>query len=108
VPSRVKGRKRNREVDKPLSGLNVDDLFRKEKRTKIHPDNAIPEFKQALKSSQGSSLTSCLTMTSFTLFFWVMGVGVSAAAVGLGLGRSALGSQQIPREYCFWPCGTFL
>lgn len=48
VPPKVKGRKRNREMDKPLSGLNVEDLFRKEKRTKINPENAIPEFKQAL------------------------------------------------------------
>ncbi len=48
VPPKLKGRKRNREMDKPLSGLNVEDLFRKEKRTKIDPENAIPEFKQAL------------------------------------------------------------
>jgi len=48
VPPKVKGRKRNREMDKPLSGLNVEDLFRKEKRTKIEAENAIPEFKQAL------------------------------------------------------------
>jgi ATP-dependent DNA helicase 2 subunit 2 len=48
VPPKAKGRKRNREMDKPLSGLNVEDLFRKEKRTKIDPENAIPEFRQAL------------------------------------------------------------
>jgi ATP-dependent DNA helicase 2 subunit 2 len=48
VPPKVKGRKRNREMDKPLSGLNVEDLFKKEKRTKIDPENSIPEFKQAL------------------------------------------------------------
>ena len=48
VPPKVKGRKRNREMDKPLSGLNLEDLFRKEKKTKIDPDNPIPEFKQAL------------------------------------------------------------
>jgi ATP-dependent DNA helicase 2 subunit 2 len=48
VPPKVKGRKRNREMDKPLSGLNVEDLFKTEKRTKIDPENAIPEFKQTL------------------------------------------------------------
>lgn len=49
VPPKVKGRKRNREVDKPLSGLNVEDLFRQQpKRVKISPENAIPEFKQML------------------------------------------------------------
>jgi hypothetical protein len=64
--------------------------------------------REGRESSRGSSITSCLTMTSFTLFFRVMGVGVSAAAAGLGLGGSALGSQQIPREYCLRPCGIFL
>lgn len=52
VPPKVKGRKRNREIDKPLSGLNVDDLLRKEKRTKISADNPIPEFKQTLAMAE--------------------------------------------------------
>lgn len=53
VPARVKGRKRNRDVDKPLSGLNVDDLFRQQpKRIKISPENAIPEFKQMLARAE--------------------------------------------------------
>ena len=53
VPPKVKGRKRNREVDKPLSGLNVDDLFRQQpRRVKISPDNAIPEFKQMLDRAE--------------------------------------------------------
>jgi ATP-dependent DNA helicase 2 subunit 2 len=46
VPARAKGRRRYRETEKPLSGLNVADLFRTEKRDDISPDNAIPEFKQ--------------------------------------------------------------
>ena len=46
VPPKVKGRKRYRDVEKPISGLDVEELFRKEKRTKISPDNAVPEFKQ--------------------------------------------------------------
>ena len=53
MPPKVKGRKRNREVDKPLSGLNVDDLFRQQrKRVKISPENAIPEFKQMLARAE--------------------------------------------------------
>ncbi|KAG5297257.1 Ku family DNA helicase [Histoplasma ohiense] len=52
VPSKAKGRKRDREIDKPLSGLNVEELLQTEKRVKISPDNAIPEFKQSLVSSQ--------------------------------------------------------
>jgi hypothetical protein len=54
------------------------------------------EGREGRGGSRGSSLSSCLTMTSFpTLFFRVMGVGVSAAAAGSGLGGSALGSQRI-------------
>ncbi|KAK2734274.1 ATP-dependent DNA helicase II subunit 2 [Myotisia sp. PD_48] len=48
VPPKVKGRKRNRDADKPLSGLNVEELLQGEKRQRITPENAIPEFKQAL------------------------------------------------------------
>lgn len=52
VPPRQKGRKRGREVDKPLSGLDVDELLGREKRTKISADNAIPEFKQLLATTE--------------------------------------------------------
>ncbi|KAJ5174752.1 ATP-dependent DNA helicase II subunit 2 [Penicillium canariense] len=49
VPPKTKGRKRQRETEKPLSGLDVDALLKQEpKRTKISPENAIPEFKQML------------------------------------------------------------
>ena len=49
VPPKVKGRTRYRDVEKPISGLDVEELFRKEKRTKISPDNAVPEFKQRME-----------------------------------------------------------
>lgn len=48
VPPKAKGRKRARETEKPLSGLDVDALLHQEKRAKISPNNAIPEFKQTL------------------------------------------------------------
>ncbi|KAI2792518.1 ATP-dependent DNA helicase II subunit 2 [Penicillium oxalicum] len=49
VPPKTKGRKRLREAEKPLSGLDVDALLKQEpKRTKISSENAIPEFKQML------------------------------------------------------------
>ncbi|KAJ6079523.1 hypothetical protein N7467_009276 [Penicillium canescens] len=49
VPPKTKGRKRQRETEKPLSGLDVDALLNLEpKRTKISAENAIPEFKQTL------------------------------------------------------------
>ncbi|KAF7166801.1 hypothetical protein CNMCM6106_002499 [Aspergillus hiratsukae] len=52
VPPKVKGRKRVRESEKPLSGLDVDALLHQEKRAKISPTNAIPEFKQTLGQAE--------------------------------------------------------
>ncbi|KAF3393016.1 ATP-dependent DNA helicase II subunit 2 [Talaromyces pinophilus] len=52
VPPKAKGRKRNRDVDKPLSGLDIDELLHREKRAKISPSNAIPEFKQMLATAE--------------------------------------------------------
>ncbi|RAL10388.1 ATP-dependent DNA helicase 2 subunit KU80 [Aspergillus homomorphus CBS 101889] len=52
VPPKAKGRKRTRETEKPLSGLDVDALLHQEKRTKISPNNAIPEFKQTLAQAE--------------------------------------------------------
>ncbi|KAJ5239425.1 hypothetical protein N7468_004044 [Penicillium chermesinum] len=49
VPPKTKGRKRQRETEKPLSGLDIDALLKQEpKRAKISARNAIPEFKQVL------------------------------------------------------------
>ncbi|KAL4952578.1 SPOC like C-terminal domain-containing protein [Aspergillus filifer] len=52
VPPKAKGRKRARTPEKPLSGLDVDALLSQEKRAKISPNNAIPEFKQTLASAE--------------------------------------------------------
>ncbi|KAF2712894.1 SPOC domain-like protein [Pleomassaria siparia CBS 279.74] len=50
VPPKVKGRgKRSlRDREKPLSGLDVDELLGNPKRVKIDSGNLIPSFKQAL------------------------------------------------------------
>lgn len=55
VPPKQKGRKRTRDVDKPLSGLNVEELLGREKKAKISADNAIPEFKQILSTTEDMS-----------------------------------------------------
>ncbi|CBF77271.1 hypothetical protein AN4552.2 [Aspergillus nidulans FGSC A4] len=52
VPPKAKGRKRAREPEKPLSGLDVDSLLHQEKRVRISPNNAIPEFKQTLAQAE--------------------------------------------------------
>ncbi|KIW91049.1 uncharacterized protein Z519_07943 [Cladophialophora bantiana CBS 173.52] len=64
VPNKVKGRRRyrDRQAEKPLSGLNVEELFRKTRppteRGKVHisPDNAIPEFKQLMSSTDNMEI----------------------------------------------------
>ncbi|KAI9166682.1 ATP-dependent DNA helicase II subunit [Paramyrothecium foliicola] len=50
VPPKVKG-KRKRETVKPISGLDVDALLG-DKEEKISPENAIPDFKRILSSSE--------------------------------------------------------
>ncbi|KAI9803657.1 MAG: ATP-dependent DNA helicase II subunit 2 [Piccolia ochrophora] len=52
VPPKTKGRRRNRDAFKPLSGLNVEELLGREKRIKISTENAIPEFKQMLATTE--------------------------------------------------------
>ena len=41
-------------MEKPLSGLDVESLLGREKRVKINPENAIPEFKQLLATTEDS------------------------------------------------------
>lgn len=60
VPPKVKGRRRHRPADEPLSGLDVDALLGAENRqtakpTKIDRNNAIPEFKQLLATTQDTA-----------------------------------------------------
>ena len=52
VPPKAIG-KRQRDVPKPLSGLDVDALLKlpENKRAKIDPNNAIPEFKQMVDNA---------------------------------------------------------
>jgi len=56
VPPKAKGRKRAREVDKPLSGLDIGALLGNEKRIKISAENAVPEFKQLLATSEDPTI----------------------------------------------------
>jgi ATP-dependent DNA helicase 2 subunit 2 len=50
VPPKAKGKYR-KEAVKPISGLDVDALLGDNRRGKITPENAVPDFKQALASS---------------------------------------------------------
>ncbi|KAF6222766.1 hypothetical protein HO133_000814 [Letharia lupina] len=54
VPPKVQSRKRNRNEIKPLSGLDVGALLgnNKSKKTRITRENPIPEFRQALDTTE--------------------------------------------------------
>jgi ATP-dependent DNA helicase 2 subunit 2 len=51
VPPKAKGRKDKDDRAKPISGLDIDALLKQpeNKRAKISPDKAIPEFKQKVE-----------------------------------------------------------
>ncbi|KAI5465546.1 SPOC like C-terminal domain-containing protein [Mariannaea sp. PMI_226] len=51
VPPKAKG-KRARDTVKPISGLDVDALLAEKKKEHIDPDNAVPDFKQALAATE--------------------------------------------------------
>ncbi|KAI9806269.1 MAG: hypothetical protein M1825_006384 [Sarcosagium campestre] len=51
VPPKQRGHKRKQGQDKPLSGLDVDGLLGRQKRGKISAENAVPEFKQMLRTT---------------------------------------------------------
>ena len=72
VPPKVKGRRRYRDLEKPISGLNVDELFKKENRTTISPDNAIPEFKQIFDSpDEMDKIKSAVKQMSVIIEEWI-------------------------------------
>lgn len=60
VPPKLKGRKRARDAEKPISGLDVAGLLNTgeggmPKRTRISSENAVPEFRQILSSTDDMS-----------------------------------------------------
>ncbi len=55
VPPKKKGKRGDREIIKPLSGLDVNELLNNRKRKQEFAfNNAIPEFKQMLSHTGGS------------------------------------------------------
>lgn len=52
VPPKTKGKRKGRDAITPLSGLDVESLLNSQKRLKISAENAIPEFKQLLVTSE--------------------------------------------------------
>ncbi|KAI1634123.1 putative Ku family DNA helicase [Biscogniauxia mediterranea] len=58
VPPKAKGRREKGDKPKPLSGLDIDALLSQpeNKRTKIDPNNSIPEFKQMVDYAENDSV----------------------------------------------------
>ncbi len=70
VPPKVQSRKRNRNEIKPLSGLDVGALLanNKSKKIKITRENAVPEFRQALDTTESEdAIRDAVTQLSFII-----------------------------------------
>ncbi|GAB1217180.1 ATP-dependent DNA helicase II subunit 2 [Aspergillus terreus] len=104
VPPKTKGRKRTREAEKPLSGLDVDALLHQEKRTKITPSNAIPEFKQAVSQAENidaikNAVTQMTTIIEDQIKNSLGDANYDRVIEGLGVTRDELISFEEPGIY---------
>ncbi|KAK4973940.1 ATP-dependent DNA helicase yku80 [Elasticomyces elasticus] len=70
VPPKVRSRKYRRDVPKPLSGLDVAALLNTtERRQRISPQNAVPEFKQLLANADNlETIQDACTQLSAIIF----------------------------------------
>lgn len=103
VPPRPKGR-RTKDVIKPLSGLDVEALLKTEHRTEIRPENAIPEFKQALSVADSEEKIQDATRQMGAIVKGLVegSVGVSGysrAIADLGTMREELVDLEMPGFY---------
>lgn len=104
MPPKTKGRKRTREAEKPLSGLDVDALLHQEKRTKITPSNAIPEFKQAVSQAENidaikNAVTQMTTIIEDQIKNSLGDANYDRVIEGLGVTRDELISFEEPGIY---------
>jgi ATP-dependent DNA helicase 2 subunit 2 len=104
VPPKTKGRKRTREAEKPLSGLDVDALLHQEKRTKITPNNAIPEFKQAVSQAENidaikNAVTQMTTIIEDQIKNSLGDANYDRVIEGLGVTRDELIAFEEPGIY---------
>ncbi len=104
VPEKAKGRGGKKEAVKPLSGLDIDALLGQRPRTTISPENAIPEFKQAINTAdddekveravkQMGDITRKLIQDSYA------GMQYSRAAENLSVMRQQLVGLEMPGLY---------
>lgn len=104
VPPKAKGRKRTRETEKPLSGLDVDALLHHEKRAKISPNNAIPEFKQTLAQAENieaikDATKQMMTIVEDQIRHSLGDANYDRVIEALGMMRDELVSYEEPTSY---------
>ncbi|RMZ78731.1 hypothetical protein DV737_g3787, partial [Chaetothyriales sp. CBS 132003] len=111
VPAKAKGRRKYREMEKPISGLDIETLFRKEKghgrgggHTPISKDNAIPDFKQALAAPEtDAAIKAAFEQMSAIVEQWVRSSfgeqNYERAIEGLGVMRSEAVELEMPDLY---------
>ncbi|RMZ80226.1 hypothetical protein DV738_g2773, partial [Chaetothyriales sp. CBS 135597] len=109
VPAKVKGRRKYRETEKPISGLDIESLFRKEKanqgeQTSISKDNAIPDFKRALAAPETDvAIKAAFGQMSAIIEDWVQSSfgdqNYDRAIEGLGVMRSEAVELEMPDLY---------
>ncbi|KAL2810409.1 SPOC like C-terminal domain-containing protein [Aspergillus granulosus] len=104
VPPKAKGRKRAREPEKPLSGLDIDALLSQEKRVRISPNNAIPEFKQTLAHAENiettkDAVTQMRAIIEAQVKHSLGDANYDRVIEGLGVIREELISYEEPRLY---------
>lgn len=104
VPPKAKGRKRTREAEKPLSGLDVDALLHQEKRVKISASNAIPEFKQTLSHAEnvetiGDTVRQMATIVEDQIRNSLGDANYDRTVESLGVMRDELVSYEEPTLY---------
>lgn len=104
MPPKVKGKRYRRDTVKPLSGLDVEALLGREKRQKITPENAIPEFKQMLDSAEAESalIDAANQMASIVRRLITQSFSDASyeqAAENMGVLRQAMIEMEIPEVY---------
>ncbi|RMZ87463.1 hypothetical protein DV736_g5308, partial [Chaetothyriales sp. CBS 134916] len=109
VPAKVKGRRTYRETEKPISGLDIESLFRKEKgrdgeQTRISKNNAIPDFKQALAAPEtDAAIKAAFEQMSAIVEEWVHSSfgeqNYERVIEGLGVMRSEAVELEMPDLY---------
>lgn len=96
--------KRSRETIKPKSNLDIDELLKSTKRTKISSENPIPEFKQMCHVAPNDVTTDAAVQLGAIIRANISGSSASGNGLEIALEqirvmRSELVEQEVPEPY---------